>query len=110
MYQSDLFIHGTPSQLATIKKLVAQIARLIKCDTDKESALNIPLGQIMQVLTGDAMHVGLLIGMDCSDPECVVVRIECNDIVPVYEALLECFDGLEIEAVEDVEDIDWPFQ
>ena len=45
-----------------------------------------------------------------SNPQCVVLRVECNDIVDVYEALLQCFDGTEIEVDEDVEDVPWPFE
>lgn len=109
MTQSDLYIHGTDSQLEAVKAMVLSLAERIGCATDDESNLNIPLGMMMQLLTGDSMHLGLLIGMNTEDPECVVLRFECKDIVSVYEAMLDCFSGVEIEVDEDVADVPWPF-
>lgn len=109
MVKSDLYIHGTTEELEAIKKMVLEIAQRIECDTADESALNIPIGTIMQLLIGDSMHLGLLVGMNTEDPECVVLRIETKDIVVIYEALLECFSTLDIEVDEDVEDVPWPF-
>ena len=63
-----------------------------------------------EVLTGDAQHLGLLIGMNTEDPYCVVLRIECEDIMPLHDALIECFGGIDIEMDEDVDDVPWPFE
>ena len=109
MTQSDLYIHGSATQLLAVKNLVLTLAERIKCDTSDESFLNIPLGIFMQVLTGDSMHLGLLIGMNTEDSECVVLRFECKDIVPVYEAIKECFGGIAVDVDEDVADVAWPF-
>ena len=109
MVKSDLYIHGTDADLNAVKRMVVSLAEHIGCDTSDESALNIPLGIVMQLLIGDSMHLGLLIGMNTEDPECVVLRIETDDIVDVYDALLECFSALEIEVDEDVDDVPWPF-
>ena len=109
MVKSDLYIHGTDADLNAVKRMVVSLAERIGCDTSDESALNIPLGIVMQLLIGDSMHLGLLIGMNTEDPECVVLRIETDDIVDVYDALLECFSALEIEVDEDVDDVPWPF-
>ena len=89
--------------------MVMNLAECIGCNTDDESNLNIPLGAVMQLLTGDSMHVGLLVGMNTEDPECVVLRIENKDILIVYDALLQCFSTIDIEVDEDVEDVPWPF-
>ncbi|MBR5576524.1 MAG: hypothetical protein IKW22_04470 [Bacteroidaceae bacterium] len=109
MVKSDLYIHGTDADLNAVKRMVVSLAERIGCDTSDESALNIPLDIVMQLLIGDSMHLGLLIGMNTEDPECVVLRIETDDIVDVYDALLECFSALEIEVDEDVDDVPWPF-
>ena len=90
--------------------MVMNLAVSAGCDTTDESNLNIPLGVVMQFLIGDSMHLGLLIGMDTQDPECVVLRIETIDILDVREALLECFAALDIEVDEDVDDVPWPFE
>lgn len=108
MVKSDLYIHGTDADLNAVKRMVVSLAERIGCDTSDESALNIPLSIVMQVLIGAPMHLGLLIGMNTEDPECVVLRIETGDIVDVYDALLECFSALEIEVDEDVDDVPWP--
>ena len=109
MTQSDLYIHGSATQLLAVKNLVLTLAERIKCDTSDENFLNIPLGVFMQVLTGDSMHLGLLVGMNTEDPECVVLRFECKDIRPVYEAFKECYAGGDVEVDEDVADVAWPF-
>ena len=111
MVQSDLYIHGAEPQRMAIVKMVMSIAERI--DTADESALNIPIGMMMEVLVGDPMHLGLLIGMNTEDPECVVVRVELPDasaLVTLRDALLECFDGIDIEVDEDVADVPWPFE
>ena len=110
MVKSDLYIHGTEEQLKAIKTMVLGLAQHIGCTTNDESELNIPMGMVMQLLIGDPMHLGLLIGMNTEDPYCVVLRIECQGIEVVYEALLECFDGVDIEVDEDVDDVPWPFE
>ena len=110
MVKSDLYIHGTDADLNAVKRMVVSLAERIGCDTSDESALNIPLSIVMQVLIGAPMHLGLLIGMNTEDPECVVLRIETTDILDVYDALLECFSALEIEVDEDVDDGPWPFE
>lgn len=110
MVKSDLYIHGTKAELDAIINMVMEIAERIGCDTSDESALNIPIGTVMQVLTGDSMHLGLLIGMNTEDPEGVVLRIETKYILDIHDALLECFSTTDIEVDEDVEDVPWPFQ
>ena len=56
------------------------------------------------------MHLGVLVGMNTEDPYCVALRIEMDDELVLYDALLECFNGIEIEVVEDVDDEPWPFE
>lgn len=110
MVQSDLYIHGASPQRMAIVKMVMSIAERI--DTADESALNIPIGMVMEVLVGDPMHLGLLVGLNTEDPECVVVRVELPDasaLVTLRDALLECFDGIDIEVDEDVENVPWPY-
>ena len=111
MVQSDLYIHGAEPQRMAIVQMVMRIAERI--DTADESALNIPIGMVMEVLVGDPMHLGLLVGLNTEDPECVVVRVELPDasaLVTLRDALLECFDGIDIEVDEDVADVPWPFE
>ena len=111
MVQSDLYIHGAEPQRMTIVQMVMRIAERI--DTADESELNIPIGMVMEVLVGDPMHLGLLVGLNTEDPECVVVRVELPDasaLVTLRDALLECFDGIDIEVDEDVADVPWPFE
>ena len=110
MVKSDLYIHGTCAELQGIRAMVMNLAECTGCDTSDESNLNIPLGVVMQLLIGNSMHLGLLIGMDTQDPECVVLRIETIDILDVREALLECFAALDIEVDEDVDNVPWPFE
>ena len=102
MVQSDLYIHGTEPQRMAIVQMVMRIAERI--DTADESALNIPIGMVMEVLVGDPMHLGLLVGLNTEDPGCVVVRVELPDasaLVTLRDALLECFDGIDIEVDAD---------
>ena len=110
MIKYDLYIRGNEPGLDAIKQLVTGIAERTGCITDDESSMNIPLGIVMQVLTGDALHLGLLIGMNTENPYCVVLRIECKDITPLCDALTACFSSIEIEVDEDVEDVPWPFE
>ncbi|MBQ2362983.1 MAG: hypothetical protein IIW93_03460 [Bacteroidaceae bacterium] len=110
--QSDLYIHGPQAQRDAIVQMVMAIAKKIGVDTTRESALNIPIGMVMNVLVGDAMHLGLLVGLNTEDPECVVMRVELPNataLMTLYDALLECFNEVEIEVDEDVEDVPWPF-
>ena len=79
MVQSGLYIHGTEPQRMAIVKMVMSIAERIGIDTADESALNIPIGMVMDVLVGDPMHLGLLIGLNTEVPECMVVRVEMKD-------------------------------
>ena len=60
MVQSDLYIHGAEPQRTAIVQMVLRIAERIGIDTADESALNIPIGMVMDVLIGDSMHTGLL--------------------------------------------------
>ena len=111
MVQSDLYIHGAEPQRMAIVKMVMSIAERIGIDTADESELNIPIGMVMGVLVGDSMHLGLLIGLNTEDPECVVMRVEMNDELELRDALLQCFPGIDIEVDEDVEDmVPWPFE
>ena len=110
--KSDLYIRGAESQRTGIVQLVKKIAERIGVTTTEESALNIPIGMVMNVLVGDAMHLGLLVGLNTEDPECVVMRVELPNataLMTLYDALLECFNEVEIEVDEDVEDVPWPF-
>ena len=113
MVQSDLYIHVAETQRMAIVKMVMSIAERIGIDTADESELNIPIGMVMDVLVGDPMHLGLLVGLNTEDPECVVVRVELPDasaLVTLRDALLECFDDIDIEVDEDVADVPWPFE
>ncbi len=111
MVQSDLYIHGPLAQRMAIVKMVMRIAERIGVDTTDESALNIPMGMVMEVLVDDSMHLGLLIGLNTEDPECVVMRVEMKDELELRDALLQCFPGIDIEVDEDVEDmVPWPFE
>jgi hypothetical protein len=56
----------------------------IGIDTADESALNIPIGMVMDVLVGNPMHLGLLVGLNTEDPECVDVRVELPDAGRAY--------------------------
>ena len=112
MVQSDLYIHGAEPQRMAIVQMVMTIAKRLGVATAEESALNIPIGMVMNVLVGDAMHLGLLVGLNTEDPECVVMRVELPNataLMTLYDALLECFNEVDIEVDEDVEDVPWPF-
>ncbi|MBO5674970.1 MAG: hypothetical protein J6S07_01340 [Bacteroidaceae bacterium] len=111
MVQSDLYIHGPQAQRDAIVQMVMAIVQKIGVDTTRESALNIPMGMVMEVLVGDSIHLGLLIGLNTEDPECVVVRVEMKDELELRDTLLQCFPGIDIEVDEDVEDmVPWPFE
>ena len=110
--KSDLYIRGAESQRTAIVKMVMTIAERIGAETTDESALNIPIGMVMNVLAGDTLHLGLLVGLNTEDSECVVMRVELPNttaLMTLYNALLECFNEVEIEVDEDVEDVPWPF-
>ena len=109
---SDLYIRGAESQRTVLVQMVMKIAERIGVATTDESALNIPIGMVMEVLVGDAVHLGLLVGLNTEDPECVVMRVELPNataLMTLYDALLECFDEIDIEVDEDVADVPWPF-
>lgn len=110
--KSDLYIRGAESQRTALVQMVMKIAERIGVATTDESALNIPIGMVMEVLVGDAVHLGLLVGLNTEDPECVVMRVELPNAtaqMTLYDALLECFNEVDIEVDEDVEDVPWPF-
>ena len=92
--------------------MVMIVAERIGVDTTDESALNIPMGMVMNVLVGDGMHLGLLIGLNTEDPECVVMRVAMPDapsLMTLYGALNQCYNDIEIEVDEDVENVPWPY-
>ena len=110
--KSDLYIRGAESQRTALVQMVKKIAERIGVPTTEESALNIPIGMVMEVLVGDAVHLGLLVGLNTEDPECVVMRVELPNataLMMLYDALLECFNEIDIEVDEDVADVSWPF-
>ena len=110
--KSDLYIRGAESQRTAIVKMVMTIAKRIGVATADESALKIPIGMVMNVLVGDALHLGLLVGLNTEDHKCVVMRVElphATALMMLYDALLECFNEVEIEVDEDVEGVPWPF-
>ena len=110
--KSDLYIRGAESQRTAIVQMVMKIAERIGVATTDESALNIPIGMVMEVLVGDALHLGLLVGLNTEDPVCVVVRVELPNataLMTLYDALLECFNEIDMEVDEDVADVPWPF-
>lgn len=91
--------------------MIVGIAKRVGVDTTRESSMNIPIGMLMDVLVGDSMHIGSLIGLNTEDPECVVMRVEMKDELELRDALLQCFPGIDIEVDEDVEDmVPWPFE
>ena len=110
--KSDLYLRGAESQRTALVQMVKKIAERIGVPTTEESALNIPIGMVMEVLVGDAVHLGLLVGLNTEDPECVVMRVELPNataLMTLYDALLECFNEIDIEVDEDVADVPWPF-
>lgn len=112
MVQSDLYIHGPKAHRDAIVQMVMIVAERIGVDTTDESALNIPMGMVMNVLVGDGIHLGLLIGLNTEDPECVVMRVAMPDapsLMTLYDALNQCYNDIEIEVDEDVENVPWPY-
>jgi hypothetical protein len=112
MVQSDLYIHGAEPQRMAIVKMVMGIAERIGVATTGESNLNIPIGTVMEVLIGDSMHTGSLIGLNTEDSECVVMRVAMPDapsLMTLYDALNQCYNDIEIEVDEDVENVPWPY-
>lgn len=112
MVQSDLYIHGAEPQRMAIVKMVMGIAERIGVATTGESNLNIPIGTVMDVLIGDSMHTGSLVGINTEDSECVVMRVSMPDapsLMTLYDALNQCYNDIEIEVDEDVEDVSWPY-
>ena len=112
MVQSDLYIRGSVTQRHAIVQMVMRIAERIGVATTGESNLNIPIGTVMDVLIGDSMHTGLLVGINTEDPECVVMRVAMPDapsLMTLYDALNQCYNDIEIEVDEDVENVPWPY-
>ena len=113
MVQSDLYIHGAEPQRMAIVKMVMRIAERIGIDTSGESNLNIPIGTVMDVLIGDSMHTGSLVGINTEDSECVVMRVAMPDapsLMTLYDALNQCYNDIELEVDEDVENmVPWPY-
>lgn len=112
LVQSDLYIRGSETQRHAIVQKVMGIAERIGVATTGESNLNIPIGTVMEVLIGDSMHTGLLVGINTEDPECVVMRVAMPDapsLMILYDALNQCYNDIEIEVDEDVEDVPWPY-
>ncbi len=112
MVQSDLYIRGSVTQRHAIVQMVMRIAERIGVATTGESNLNIPIGIVMDVLIGDSMHTGLLVGINTEDSECVVMRVSMPDaplLMTLYDALNQCYNDIEIEVDEDVENVPWPY-
>ena len=112
MVQSDLYIHGPQAQRDAIVQMVMIVAERIGVTTTCESNLNIPIGTVMEVLIGDSMHTGSLVGINTEDSECVVMRVAMPDapsLMTLYGALNQCYNDIEIEVDEDVEDVPWPY-
>ena len=112
MVQSDLYIHGPQAYRYAIVQMIVGIAKRVGADTTRESSMNIPIGMLMDVLVGDSMHIGSLIGLNTEDPECVVMRVAMPDapsLMTLYDALNQCYNDIEIEVDEDVEDVPWPY-
>lgn len=112
MVQSDLYIRGSVTQRHAIVQMVMRIAERIGVTTTGESNLNIPIGTVMDVLIGDSMHTGLLVGINTEDSECVVMRVSMPDaplLMTLYDALNQCYNDIEIEVDEDVENVPWPY-
>ena len=112
MVQSDLYIRGSVTQRHAIVQMVMGIAERIGVATTGESNLNIPIGTVMDVLIGNSMHTGLLVGINTEDSECVVMRVSMPDaplLMTLYDALNQCYNDIEIEVDEDVENVPWPY-
>ena len=96
MKNTDLYISGSDAQLGAIKTMVFMIAERIGVQTNDESRLYIPVGVIMETLTGDFAHKGCLIGMETLDTDQLVWHIEMEDASPLRNALLEVFSDIRI--------------
>ena len=97
MKNTDLYIGGSESQLDAIKTMVYMIAARIGVQTIDESKLYIPIGIIMETLTGDFAHKGCLIGMETLNVDQLVWHIEMEDASPLRNALQEVFSDIRIE-------------
>ena len=97
MKNTDLYIGGSESQLDAIKTMVYMIAAKIGVQTIDESKLYIPIGIIMETLTGDFAHKGCLIGMETLNVDQLVWHIEMEDASPLRNALQEVFSDIRIE-------------
>ena len=96
MKNTDLYICGSEAQLGAIKTMVYMIAERIGVQTSDESKLYIPVGVIMETLTGDFAHKGCLIGMETLDTGQLVWHIEMEDVSPLRNALQEVFNDIKI--------------
>ena len=96
MKNTDLYICGSEAQLGAIKTMVYMIAERIGVQTIEESKLYIPVGIIMETLTGDFAHQGCLIGMETSDTGQLVWHIEMEDASSLSNALQEAFSDIRI--------------
>ena len=96
MKNTDLYISGSEAQLGAIKTMVYMIAERIGVQTSDESKLYIPVGIIMETLTGDFAHKGCLIGMETSDIGQLVWHIEMEDASSLCNALQEVFNDIKI--------------
>lgn len=96
MKNTDLYICGPEAQLGAIKTMVYMIAERIGVQTIDESKLYIPVGIIMETLTGDFAHKGCLIGMETSDTGQLVWHIEMEDASLLQNALQEVFSDVRI--------------
>lgn len=94
--KTDLYIRGSEVQLGAIKTMIYRIAERIGVQTIEESKLYIPVGIIMETLTGDFAHKGCLIGMETLDTGQWVWHIEMEDASPLRNALLEVFSDIRI--------------
>ena len=97
MKNTDLYISGSEVQLGAIKTMIYRIAERIGVQTIEESKLYIPVGIIMETLTGDFAHKGCLIGMETLDKDQLVWHMEMDDASPLLNALQEVFSDIRIE-------------
>lgn len=112
MVQSDFYIHSPKAHRDAIVQMMMGIAEKTVVDITRESDLNIPMGMVMEVLVGDSMHTGSLVGINTEDSECVVMRVAMPDtpsLMTLYDALNQCYNDIEIEVDEDVENVPWPY-
>ena len=96
MKNTDLCISGSEAQLGAIKTMVFMIAERIGVQTNDESRLYIPVGVIMETLTGEFVHKGCLIGMEKLDTCKMDCHIEMEDASRLRNALLEVFSDIRI--------------